>query len=140
MSTLAALTMLLAQASAPPPAMPTPRAGAPEEAPAEDTDPRLIFGWTAIGVGGAAALAGTVMAVLSFVRYEGLDCEDNLCPPGEHDDARAYNDLRVPSGVLLIGGLLVAGIGVPFVVLGDAEREDAALVLGPGTLTLRGRF
>lgn len=134
MSALAAAALLLAQAAAPPPA--------PEP---DDTDPRLVFGWTAIGVGGAATLTGAVLGVVALARYESLSCENDLCPPEEHDDAQAFNDLRIPSGILTVGGILVAGIGIPFVVFAneDAKVDDgprAELFVGPGQLGLKGRF
>ncbi len=134
MSALAAAAFLLAQAAAPPPPPPEP----------DDTDPRLIFGWTAIGVGSAATVTGAILGVIALARYESLSCENDLCPPDQHDDAEAFNDLRIPSGILTVGGILVAGIGIPFVVFAneDAEVDEprAELFVGPGQLGLKGHF
>lgn len=127
MSALAAAALLLAQAASPP--------------PEDNADARAIFGWTAIGVGAAATVTGTVLGVITLSRYEDLSCDDDLCPPAQHDDARAYNDLRIPSGILTVGGVLVAGLGVPFVVLANQDDEaQAELYWGPGQLGLRGHF
>lgn len=130
MSALAAAALLLAQAAAPPP---------PSEP--DDTDPRLIFGWTAIGVGGAATITGAILGVIALSRYESLSCKNDLCPPPQHDDAQAFNDLRIPSGLLTIGGLVVAGIGVPFVVFANEDHDARAqLFVGPGQLGVQGHF
>jgi len=132
MSALAAAALLLAQAATPPPP--------PEPKPAQ-TDPRPIFGWTAVGIGGAAAITGVIVGVVALARYERLSCGNDLCPPNQHDDAQAYNELRIPSGLLTVGGVLVAGIGVPFIILADdAKNHHAELFLGPGQLGLRGHF
>jgi hypothetical protein len=101
-----------------------------------------VFGWTAIGVGSAAVLAGGIIAAVAAAKLSALDCCDAGCPPDQHEDAEAYNDLRVPAGLTLFGGAALIGIGVPFLLVGEAADDDPAVsaLLGPGSLTLRGRF
>ncbi len=100
-----------------------------------------MFGWTALGVGGATVVAGLVIAGVTAAKLAELDCCDDRCPPEQHEDAEAYNDLRLPAGLTLFAGAALIGLGVPFVLVGEAA-DDAPLsaVFRPGGITLRGSF
>ncbi len=96
-----------------------------------------------MGVGAAAFVTGAVVAVVAAAEYAAIDCPQRRCPPELHDDAAAYNDLRVPSGLLIFGGAGLAGIGLPFALSGEARAADEVSVtplLVPGLIGLSGRF
>lgn len=100
-----------------------------------------MFGAIAVGLGGAAVVAGTVVASVAAARYADLDCPNDACGPTLHDDARAYNDLRIPSGVTIAVGALVASVGIVFLVYGATdEQRFVGVEVGPSGLGLRGRF
>jgi hypothetical protein len=126
--------------------MPAARAAEPASAqseaePSDDGDgARLIFGWSAIGVGGAAVIAGAVVGVIAAARYDALDCPDKRCPLEQAEEVAGYNDLRVPSGLTIFGGLLALGIGIPFVAIDVGGETAIAPVVGPGGIGLAGRF
>ena len=89
-------------------------------------------------------IAGIVVAGVAAAKYSDLDCPDDRCSPELHDEAQAYNDLREPAGWIIFSGVVLAGIGLPFLIVGEAEaREQEASIsplLGPGYAGLRGRF
>lgn len=117
----------------PPAAVPAPRD--------EGVDSRILFGGIALGVGGAAVVAGTVVAIIAAVRYGDLECPDDACPPERHEDARDYNALRIPSGVTIFAGSVLALTGLVFLVNGMSDDDKfVAVEVGPGSLSLRGRF
>jgi len=127
--------------AAAPAATPAQAAPAPADEPPEGLAER-IFGWTAFGVGAAAVVAGAVVAGVAAAWYADLDCPAEQCPPELHDDAAAYNDLRVPSGLLIFAGAALAGVGLPYALAGEARADRAAVapVLAPGLVGLRGWF
>lgn len=144
----AAIVLVLAQLapgpSAPPPGAPVvqaPRPPAPPPpAPPGEGAPstwREVFGWTAVGVGAASVVSGVVVASVAAARYANLTCDDDLCAPAQHEAAAAYNDLRMPAGLLIVGGVIAAGVGVPFLVL---DPGGATVAVGPGCVHLRGTF
>ena len=130
-----------AQAATGAPDSPPPASSPPAEEQNEGLAER-IFGWTAVGVGAAAVVAGGIVAGVAAAWYADLDCPAERCPPELHEDATAYNDLRVPSGLLIFAGAALAGVGLPYVLIGEARADQAAVapVLAPGLVGLRGRF
>lgn len=102
---------------------------------------RQVFGWSAVGLGAALVGVGGVLGGLAWAKYEELDCPEDRCAPERVDDMQAYNDLRVPSGLVLFSGLLVMGIGVPFLVI-DAGDDEVAITpaLAPGFVGVSGSF
>jgi len=130
-------------APAAPPAGPPPARAAPAEDDRSSSpgSAQRIFGWTAIGVGSATTVAGLIIAGVAAARLSDLDCCDDRCPPDQHEDAESYNDLRVPAGLTILAGAALIGLGVPFLVVGQAAEQDGvAATLGPGGIQLRGRF
>ena len=110
----------------------------------EPSQAQAIVGYTALGLGGAALIAGGVMSIVTLSRYGALDCPDDRCGNAMHEDADSYNALRIPSGVLLIAGGVVAAGGLVLVLTAPDEQEargqEVGLRLGLGSLSLWGRF
>lgn len=126
-----------AQSGASEPAAPEPGLTEP---PIAFTSTQAILGWTGLGLGGAALVAGGIMSLVASSRYNSLDCPDDQCGPSQHDAADAYNALRVPSGVLLIAGGVVAAAGLTVALTAPDEETQVALQLRPGAITLGGSF
>ena len=103
---------------------------------------RRVFGWTAVGVGSGTSVAGIVVDGVAAFRYADLDCPDDRCAPDLRDDAAAYNDLRVPAGLTMLAGAALVGLGLPFLLVGEAAAAEASHspIVGPGYVGLRGRF
>jgi hypothetical protein len=95
------------------------------------------------GVGVAALVASAVTGALAQSQYDELvdACGDVPCPERE-DDIASGELLQTVSNVTLVAGLVaVAGGVVLFFTAPDEEpAEGTALRLGPGSLTLQGRF
>jgi hypothetical protein len=117
----------------------------PQESAVDEHDDngvaQRVFGWSAVGIGAAAVIAGAVIGTLALVRYEELDCPEQRCPPDRADDVAAYNDLRVPSGLAIFGGVLALGAGISFLAFDDFGSKTAVVpVVGPGSVGIVGRF
>jgi hypothetical protein len=109
----------------------------------DGASPWPIVGWSAVGVGGAAAIVGVVTGISAMSQRGDLEerCGEELaCPPEAHDDAGAYNDLRTVSGVTFFAGLGLAAAGVAIVLVDPGGAGDAEVVAGPGHVGVRGRF
>lgn len=116
-------------------------AGAEETADEACTDSRIVFGAIAIGVGGAAIVAGSVIGIVAAAQYADLDCPGDVCSDELREDAEAYNDLRIPSGITIAAGALTAFIGVMFVVYAANDDKTYVALRGSGNgLALDGRF
>lgn len=115
---------------------------------------QTVVGWVLVGVGGAAAIGGGVLAGIAAARLGDLDCPDNQCQPSQRGDMDAYNGLRLPSGFLLLGGGLLAATGVAVVINAPSRHDESteaqpssrraapslSAVVGPGLVGLRGTF
>ncbi|MEQ9321965.1 MAG: hypothetical protein RIF41_22540, partial [Polyangiaceae bacterium] len=116
---------------------------------------QTVVGWVLVGIGGAAAVGGGVLAGIAAARLGDLDCPNNQCQPSQRDDMDAYNGLRLPSGFLLVGGGLLAATGVAVVLNAPSEHEgpssdqgrsrgrsavEVSAIVGPGMVGLRGTF
>lgn len=100
-----------------------------------------VFGWTAVSIGGATVVAGLVVAGVAAAKLAELDCCDHRCGPDQHEDAESYNDLRLPAGLTIFAGAALVGLGLPFLLVGEAAADaPLAAVVSPGGITLRGRF
>ena len=120
-----------------------PSSPASESAPpasAAETDPQVLWGMVTLSVGLAALAAGAVVGVVAVVEHGKLDCPDDQCGPDQHEAARDLNALRTASTVpSLVGGLLCFA-GVAIVVSHHLEQPSLAIRLGPGMLSVDGRF
>ena len=115
----------------------------PEPSSGSNGTAQAVVGWVLVGVGGAAAIGGGILAGIAAARLGDLDCLDNQCQPSQREDMDAYNGLRLPSGFLLVGGGLLAATGVAIVLNAPSDHEDRAnvsIVLGPGMFGLTGAF
>jgi len=123
-----------------PAAEPTGEETGRPDADDEGTDPRVLFGGIAIGVGLTAVLVGSVIGVVAAAKYGDLDCPDDLCPPDLHDDADDYNDLRAPSEVTIFVGAIATLVGAALLI--DYQRETSAVEvkLSPTFVGVEGRF
>ncbi|MEM1034755.1 MAG: hypothetical protein AAGN82_30725, partial [Myxococcota bacterium] len=103
-----------------------------------------ITGWSLVGVGGAALLAGTVMGTYLGIEHGALDCPDEGCAPQDRDRVDRVNDLRFPTTGLLVGGAVAASVGVTLVMLTSDDDDQAAppvaVDVTAGSLRLRARF
>lgn len=121
-----------------PPPLPTPTAP-PDEGPSPAPGPLTIAGWSLVGMGGAALLAGAGMGIYLGVERGRLDCDDQgQCPASEADEVDRLNGLRVPTTVVLVGGVVVAAAGVTLVLVDPTP--DVAVALTPTGIHVRGRF
>lgn len=123
----------------------------------EPADPTLsIVGYTALGVGGAAVIAGGVFLGLGFAKRGEADdayeaCGAENCVRGSQGqkttdalDADANTPLTAGTIALVAGGAIaVTGLVLVLVAPGDeASVTDAAVMpfVGPGMAGVRGRF
>jgi hypothetical protein len=122
--------------------------GGEEAEEEEGAGGKRVWTWVALGVGGAAAVAGGVIGGVVLKKSGELDdsCPDGQCPSSEWDNLDSANSLATASSVLLgVGaGMIAVGVVLFFVEPGLGEEEQVALVPtvtadGAG-LALGGRF
>ena len=124
-------------AVAPPPA--------PAEQPARSSKGRRALTWVTLGLGGVGLVTGTVTGLIVLATEnefeESESCRGTECLPNELERVKAYNNLRGVSSVSLIAGGVLTATGI--VLLVTEKRPNApstALVVGPGSASIRGRF
>jgi hypothetical protein len=127
-----------------------PVAVAPPPAPAEEPPQassrgRRALTWVTLGLGGVGLATGTVTGLIVLATEnefeESESCRGTECLPNELERVKAYNNLRGVSTVSLIAGGVLTATGI--VLLVTEKRPSApstALVVGPGSATIRGRF
>lgn len=106
---------------------------------------RKLLAWTAIGVGAAGVVLGSVTAGLAVSKKNKIDgasdCQSNHCDPGERSLVNDYNRFRTLSSIGFIAGGLVAATGVVLLVTAPGPTEPrAALWLGVGSVGFTGKF
>jgi hypothetical protein len=104
-----------------------------------------ILGWTGVGLGGAALVAGVVTGGLLLSRKDGLEssCGSDLdaCDASvPEEDVRVYNALRVPTTALLVSGSVMLAIGVTMLLVDEAGVPETSLRLSAGGMTLSRTF
>ena len=112
-----------------------------------------IAGYTLIGVGGAASIAGLVLGGLVLGKKstveEQCDQDTRECTPNGLEARDAGATLSTASTATLIGGLALAGTGVTLVLLTGDDEDPSPLtgatislrpLPGGGTLEMGGRF
>jgi hypothetical protein len=134
----------------PPPPAPTAPAPPPRPAPrvaeARGSSAQATLGYVALGVGGAALVAGGVTGYLAWNEQTSLDgsCnEESRCPPSEQGTLDAYRRFGTISTIASIGGLAGVGAGAVLLLTAPKEKPGAAsarLWVGPSGLGLSGRF
>jgi tetratricopeptide (TPR) repeat protein len=127
-------------------AQPPPDPGTP--ATSTDGAPLQIAGWTLVGFGGAAILAGVIMdGVAASTRpdeTEGCleDDGDLLCSDALRDDIESSNTLAIAGDVTWILGAVAAATGAGLLIYAElgGESADAALLVGPTSAGVRVRY
>lgn len=87
-----------------------------------------ILGWTAVGLGGAGVVVGSVLGGLAIGKRGDLDeqgCQEGVCPDSLQGDVDSYNTMRMVSGVGLIAGAALAVGGVVLVLSAPAPEAGA---------------
>ncbi len=116
----------------------------PEENPAKDSGTgarwQPIAGWSAIGLGGAGIIFGSVMGIVASGKRNSLDCVDNVCPAGT--DTSSYDSARTMSSVGIIAGGVLAAAGVTLLLTAPppSDRAYVAPYVGFTSLGLTGNF
>jgi len=136
-----------------PPAATTEVTPAPEPeptpAPAVEREPSLLP-YVLVGVGGALVVGGIATGIVASGKVSDIEdaCPNDVCPASYPlDDERADARLFVTmTDVLVIGGVVTAGVGAALWLLAADESPDdaprAALGCGPGgcMATVSGRL
>jgi hypothetical protein len=138
------------QATAPV-ATPTDTKGCPSQAPevtTKGTVKQTTVGYVSAGVGAAGLLTFTIFGILDNKKFNELDsdCTGGVCPPELADDAEKGRSFQALANVGL--GVGVIGIGTGAVLLLTAPRDARTashrahprLLVGPGSVTVKGTF
>jgi hypothetical protein len=109
------------------------------------TDWRQIAGWSALGVGGAGLILGTVTGIVAMNEKGDIDdsanCVDNRCSPAENGLVDRYNSHRSLSSFGFIAGGVLAATGITILVLaGSSESPRAEAFVSPQLAGVRGAF
>ena len=120
---------------------PTPVPEPEAEADTTGRNPRAVWGWTAVGVGAAVAIAGAVTGGLALSSNSKIkdNCKGGECPPAWHDEVDKRDRLALSTDVLLPTGAAVAVVGVLLLTVFKGETEAAVTVSRDGVM-LGGRF
>lgn len=96
------------------------------------------LGWVLTGVGAAVALTGVGFLVGAEVRAgEVRDANDGTLWPTLEQAYADANNFAIAGGVLAGVGVATAALGVVLAITADGDQEVA---VGPGGVTVRGRF
>jgi hypothetical protein len=114
----------------------------------DSEDGGRVWTWVALGVGGAAGIAGAVIGGAALSKKSTLEdrCEGNHCPPASAGEADTIKSMNLTADVLF--GVAAAGIVtgvILFFVEGDDESETEVAVTPAVTasgagLAVGGRF
>jgi hypothetical protein len=126
----------------------------PEPEPTEEEPgdrPDRLWTWVALGVGGAAGIAGGVIGGMALSRKNRLmdECGDGTCPDSREDERDRIKTMALTADILygVAGAAVVVGVVLFFVEpkLGH-ESQETALRVAPTTMAdgagvvLEGRF
>ena len=106
---------------------------------------RRQLAWLGLGVGASGLAVGTAAAVSASGKRADLDsegCVDGGCPARLDDERRSYNGVLTTSYVGFGLGVVGAAVGTYLLVATPSDRHgrQSQLLLGPGQITVRGRF
>jgi hypothetical protein len=142
---IAAVLLTLGAGAAPEPSP----AAADGDAGEEPASAFPIGAGVALGIGGAALVAGIVTGVLTLSRADEIRerCQENLCPPEQEtvaDDAKVLGN--VATAMFAIAGAGVA-LGAVLLIVDAADQQEAhgkplrvTAEVGPTGVLLRGSF
>lgn len=110
-------------------------AAAPTEEP---DDGGRVWTWVALGVGGAAGIAGAAIGGAAMSKKSDLEssCEGNHCPPSQQSEADTIKTMNLTADVLF--GVAAAGVVtgiILFFVEPDADSETEVAVTPAFTAT-----
>jgi hypothetical protein len=119
-----------------------PEPEAPAEPSAQPTaddsgprDPKKIWGWVAIGVGGALVITGAITGGVALAKNGEIEdnCPQGNCPPPYHDDVEQRDRLALTADILLPVGAAAAVAGVLLLTLpwGESAGETATARVQP---------
>lgn len=96
----------------------------PPPAPHERSSVQRPLSYAVLGLGGAALLAGGVVATIAKVRYDGVEdeCGGNRCTPSARDTRNGAFDQADVASVLGISGLVVLAAGSVLWLTSRGER------------------
>jgi len=106
---------------------PGPEAGLGVQRPEPSTGPdaRRTIGWITLSTGGAWLVIGTVSGFVAMSKKSDLDkagcANGSNCPVSEWDNVDSYNRLRIVSGLGLIAGAALAGVGAYLLLSGSSD-------------------
>lgn len=111
----------------------------------ETQDALRIAGIAMLAAGGASLVAFGVTGGLALSKESELkdSCGEALeCGPALHEDADAYNQLRLGSTIALWVGVGLAAAGTVLIVVAETTSPDAkvGLRVGPGGAAIAGSF
>jgi hypothetical protein len=122
---------------------PVPTRVVAEEGAIKQTTVAYVAG----GVGAAGLLSFAIFGVLDNKKFSDLEsgCSNGVCPPELHDDAEKGRTYQALANVGLGVGLV--GIGSAAALYLTAPRRDESarrprphVAVGPGSITVKGRF
>jgi hypothetical protein len=99
------------------------------------------LGWSAVGVGAAGLVVGSVLGIMAIQKKSDFDCTGSVCRESTAT-LQSYNELRVPSTVALIAGGVLSATGVVLLVTApkvSGERQ-LGVYLSPTQVGLASRF
>jgi hypothetical protein len=131
----------------------TPTTAAPAASPPDSTPPVLhaasadhTLAYVAFGVGGAALVTGGIFGALALSQKSSLDseCPNRQCGPAFHADNDSYDTKKMVSGVGLIAGAALVGVGVVLYFTlpspGSEQQARVGAFYNGRELGLRGAF
>ena len=135
---------------------PTPSLSGPDKAAREPTSwwtPMRTTGVVVAGVGVVGLVTGAVLGLVANGKYDDARarCADGSrgCPPGAVADSDSAYGMATGATVVFVVGAVAAAGGAALVLLStpssssspaSGARASAALVVGPGTLGVNGRW
>lgn len=142
----------LVAAPAPPPVAPPPSDVAPRDAaPTSWWTPMRTTGVVVAGVGAVGLVTGTILGLVSKGKYDDARarCADGsrACPPGAVADADSAFGMATGATIVFVVGAAAAVGGGALVLFSPSPSQgssptaaSAALVVGPGTVGVNGRW
>lgn len=125
-----------------------PIASAAPTGPAHTSPPgqtQRIAGYSALGVGGAGLIVGTIAGVIALSKKSTLndECPGNVCPADKKGDLDSFRTTRTVSTIGFVVGVVGAGAGVALLLTAPKAKSNSAFVspfVGPGSLGVMGSF
>jgi hypothetical protein len=121
---------------------------ADDPAQQEDQEGGRVWTWVALGVGGAAGIAGAAIGGAALSKKSTLEdrCEGNHCPPSSQGEADTIKSMNLTADILF--GVAAAGIvtGVILFFVEPDDESDTAVAVTPAVtgngagLAVGGRF